>query len=205
MMSILPARHSLDSMKEMPRKFKVNEDGMPAIEAAFILPLLIMLFIGLFELTSAISINRQVTNAASAMADLITRHNSSILKAEITDYYNAPEMIMAPIPSSNVRIELFGYRKAGAVISQIWKTNNGKGSSCGGDPPTANMAPLMVSGNDLVVARVCTTYTPVTTAFLGTIFFPNPTLAVSETITDRPRISPTLTCYQTVEGGALCS
>jgi Flp pilus assembly protein TadG len=192
-------------MKKLLRKLKYDDRGMPAIEAAFCFPLLILMFISLFELTSAISINRRVTLAASVMADLVTRHNTSILKTEITDYYNAAEMAMSPTPSATVRVELFGYRKAGATISRIWKSNNGLGSSCGADPGIANMDPLMVSGNDLVVARVCTTYTPIMTSFMGTTFFPNPTLTVSETITDRPRISTALTCYDTVVGGAVCS
>ncbi len=205
MMLELTAKLLSDTMKELLRKFKCDERGMPAIEAALCFPVLILLFISLFELTSAISINRRVTLATSAMADLVTRHNTSILRPQIADYYNAAEMAMFPTPSANVRVELFGYRKVGATISQIWKVNNGLGSSCGAVPGTANMDPLMVSGNDLVVARVCTTYTPVMTSFLGSTFFPNPTLTVSETITDRPRISTALTCYTTVVGGAVCS
>jgi Flp pilus assembly protein TadG len=187
-------------MKQILRKFKRDDRGMAAIEAAFCFPVLIILFVGMFELTSAISVNRRVTLAASVMADIVTRHNATILQTQIADYYNAAAMAMSPTPSANVRVELFGFRKVGASISQIWKSSNNLGSSCGGAPAVANMGPLMVSGNDLVVARVCTTYTPVMTSFWGV-----GTVAVSETITDRPRISAALTCYTTVVGGAVCS
>ncbi len=193
-----------ETMENQFKNFRTDCRGMAGIEAAFIFPILIVILLGLYEFTSAFTVNRKVTNSAAIIADLVTRHNRFILRADITDYYNAVDMIMAPIPPADVRVELFGYRNAGGTMSLLWSEDNGQGGSCGGVPATANMGPLSVAGNDLVVARVCTTYTPVMANFWGTTFIPTPTLAVSETITDRPRVSAALTCYASVDGGAVC-
>jgi Flp pilus assembly protein TadG len=193
-----------ETMKNQFKNFSTDCRGMAGIEAAFIFPILIVVLLGLYEFTSAFTVNRKVTNSAAIIADLVTRHNRFILRGDITDYYNAVGMIMAPIPAANVRVELFGYRKSGATMSLVWSEDNGQGSSCGAAPATTNMGPLSVAGNDLVVARVCTTYSPILTDFWGTTFIPTSTLAIAETITERPRVSLTLTCYAATDGGAIC-
>ena len=193
-------------MKRTFKNFLRETKGIAAIEVALVMPVMLLLYFGLFDLTSIISVNRKVTYSAGVIADLVTQNKTSVLKTDIQNYYNASDMVMDPIPSASVRVEVFGYRKTGTTISQLWKTNNGKGSSCGAAPATAAMAPLMVAGNDLVVSRVCTSYTPYASNFLGHAILGDAPIAVGETITERPRSTNQLTCYQTtVAAGTLCS
>ncbi len=192
-------------MRNTFRKFLGETGGIAAIEVALILPFLLLIYFGLFDLTSVISVNRKVTYAASVMADLVALNKTSVLKSSIQDYYAAANMVMAPTPAASVRVEVFGYRISGATITQVWKTDNAAGSSCGAAPSTAAMAPLMVAGNDLIVARVCTTYTPYASNFLGHRILGNAAFQVGESITQRPRSSLQLTCYNTAVGGAVCS
>ena len=187
------------------KKFLGETRGIAAIEVALVLPFLLLIYFGLFDLTSLISVNRKVTYAASVMADLVALNKTSVLKSNIQDYYAAANMVMAPTPAASVRVEVFGYRISGVTITQAWKTDNAGGGSCGAAPSTAAMAPLMVAGNDLVVARVCTTYTPYASNFLGHAILGDTPLLVGETITQRPRSSLQLTCYNTAVGGAVCS
>ena len=199
-------------MKSTFRNFLRETKGVAAIEVALVMPFMFLLYFGLFDLTALISVNRKVTYSASVVVDLVAQNKTSILKADIQNYYNASDMIMVPIPSATVRVEVFGYKISGSTISQVWKTDNAKGSSCGAAPSTAAMAPLMVAGNDLVVARVCTTYTPyagnfrINAAGFGTYKILGATsFLVGESITERPRSTSQLTCYETAVGGAVCS
>jgi Flp pilus assembly protein TadG len=192
----------------MLRKFKdcvIQDRGVAAIEVAFILPFLLLLYFGLFDLTALISFNRKVTYSAGAMADLVTQHKTSLLKSDVTDYYSAVRMVMAPLPNTDVRIEVRGYRKSGATISQVWSTNSGSGPSCGAAPSTSGMNALMTAGNDLVVARVCMLYTPYVATFMGKQLLGATSFSVTESITQRPRSSLQITCYNTTVGGAVCS
>ena len=187
------------------KNFIRESKGIAAIEVALVLPVLLLLYFGLFEITNLVTLNRKVTYAASVVADLVAQNKTSVLKVDVQNYFNAANMVMAPTPGAQVRAEVFGYRKAGATISLLWKTNNGAGSSCGAAPTMGAMAPLMVSGNDLVVARVCTTYQPYTGSFLGHYIVGDSSIVIQENITQRPRSTLTLTCYTTTVGGALCS
>jgi Flp pilus assembly protein TadG len=197
-------------MKKQQRKFFKDTRGAAAIEMAMIFPFMIFLYFGMADLTGLVSLNRKVTYAADVMGDLVTRDTDSILKSEIVDFYNSTDLIMMPTPYANVRVELFAYRNTGTaaspVIAQIWKTNNGNGSSCGAAPVTTTMPALMTSGNDLILARVCTTYTPYVANFMGQSILGASTFAVSKMITRRPRSSLKLMCYQTtVAAGTACT
>ena len=192
-------------MKIPFRNFLRETKGVAAIEVAFIMPFMLLLYFGLFDLTALITMNRKVTYAASVVSDLIAQNKTSVLKSDITNYFKASEMVMTPMPVAAVRVEVFGFRKTGSTIAQFWKTDNGQSSSCGAAPTTSAMAPLMISGNDLVVARVCTTYFPTVVSFLGSYILGSPSFTVGESITERPRSTLALTCYQTTVGGAVCS
>lgn len=199
-----------NKMKNAGKKFLRNSRGAAAIEMAMIFPFMIFLYFGMADLTGLVSLNRKITYAADVMGDLVTRSNDSILKSEIDDFYYSTDLILMPTPSANVRVELFAYRNTGTsaapVIIQIWSTNNAKGSSCGAAPLTTTMATLMTSGNDLIVARVCTTYTPYVANFMGQSILGASTFKVSKMITRRPRGSLKLFCYQsTVAAGTACT
>jgi Flp pilus assembly protein TadG len=193
-------------MKQPTTSFLQNESGMPAIEFALILPFLCFLYFGLIDVTGLISFNRKITASAGATADLVAQQRTDILKPTVQDYYNATYMIMSPTPSADVRVELYGFRTVGATITKIWQTNNGKGPACGAVPSTASMGPLMVSGNDVVVARTCMNWTPYVSTFLGTNILGATTFMVSQSISVRPRSSLTITCYETTKAaGTVCS
>jgi Flp pilus assembly protein TadG len=192
-------------MKNTFKKFIGETKGIAAIEIAFILPFMLLIYFGLFDITALVSVNRKVTYSASIVADLVAQNKTSVLKSKLSDYYSAANLVMAPISSSTVRIEVFGYRIAGTTVSLIWKTNNGQATSCGADPVTTAMAPLMVAGNDLVIARVCTSYEPAIGTFLGHNWMGSSAFQVGESITQRPRSTLKLTCYNTTVGGTVCS
>lgn len=192
-------------MKSKFRNFIGETRGVAAIEFVLIVPFMLLIYFGLFDITALVSVNRKVTYAASVVADLVAQNKTSVLKADIQNYFDASDMVMAPMPAAAVRVEVFGFRKSGATISQIWKVDNGLASTCGAAPSTSAMDALMVAGNDLVVARVCTTYEIYAANFLGHSIVNASSFFIGESITQRPRSTLKLTCYNTVVGGAVCS
>ena len=187
------------------RDFIAQDTGAAAIEFAFILPLMLLLYFGLVDVTGLISLNRRVVSAAATMADLVGQQKTTVLKSTITDQFNAVYVIMQPVTSANVRVEVFDYRSVSGTITQIWKTSNNSGPACGAAPVTTNMATLMTAGNDLIVARTCAVFSPAVATFGGTTILGATTISLKQAISVRPRSSLTLTCYATVVGGALCT
>jgi Flp pilus assembly protein TadG len=181
----------------MIRKFSLfarDTRGIAAIEMAFIMPVLVLLYFGLFDLTAMISLSRKINYSSSVVADLVTQNKTTVTAANITDYFNAAELVMSPTPIANVRVEVFGFRNNAGTITQQWSKASTGGASCGGAPSTAGMASLMTDGNDVVVARACTSYTPYVATFLGENILGATSFTLSQDITLRPRMSATLAC-----------
>lgn len=176
-------------------KLARDSRGMAAIEMAFIMPFLLFLYFGLVDLTALISLNRKATYAASAVADLVTQNDTTVTASTISDYFNAAGMVMDPTPMTNVRVEVYQFHKdatSGGITSQ-WNKKSTGGTGCG-RPSTGGMSSLMTDGNDLVVAVVCTTYTPYIATFLGEAILGATSFNLSEQIALRPRQSSALAC-----------
>ena len=186
--------------------FMSREDGAAAVEFAFIIPFMLLVYFGLVDVTGLISLNRRIVSAATTMADLVGQQKTNVLASTIADQYNAAYVTMKPMPSSNLRVEIYDYRMVGSTITLIWKTGNNQGPTCGAAPVTTGMAPLMTAGNDVILARACTTYTPAIATFMGSNILGATSFTVRQTISVRPRSSLSLNCYATtVAAGTLCS
>jgi Flp pilus assembly protein TadG len=185
------------------KNFIYSDKGAAGIEFAFVFPFMVLMYFGLVDVTGLISFNRKVTAAASLTADLVAQQKNSILKGQIQDTYNAVEMIMSPTPMSNVRVEVYGFRKkASAVggVSQEWSTNNGQGPACANAMTPATYLPLMSVDNDIVVARTCLVFSPYVAGFLGHSIMGATSFPVSAAIAVRPRASLKLDCFVTTVG-----
>jgi Flp pilus assembly protein TadG len=179
----------IDSAAKQSKAFLRNVMGVAGIEAAFILPVMLLIYFGLLDLTTMLSANRRVTQMASTLADLVTQSTGTTSKAELAGFYRASTAIMDPYSTNDLTLEIFGYRRNGDNVVLAWHDNNGR--SCGA-APTANtdlLRQLTSEGNDVVTARVCYRVAPLT----GRIFR-DPIVNLSDQMTLRPRQSSRLTC-----------
>jgi Flp pilus assembly protein TadG len=191
-----------NTMTRLFKTFSRADQGVAAIEMAFILPFMLILFFGLIDLTGLISYNRKVTAIASATADLVGQNRTTVLKTDIVDYFKVAGLILNPIPESDVKVRVFGFRKTGATVNKIWQIDNGMGSACSSEPTTTGMLPLMVAGNDLVVAQTCAKYKTFVGEIVGVKILGDTNFKVEQEITLRPRASLTLDCKMTATGSA---
>ena len=193
-------------MKTRLRKFLKAEDGVAAIEMAFIFPFMVLLYFGMVDVTALINFNRKVTAVAGMTADMVAQQKTSILKSQIDDIYNAVSLIMSPTVMSDVHVEVTGLRNTSGVMSKVWTTSNGQGPACPTAIVPADYLALTAAGNDIVVARTCMVFTPYVTAFMGNTILGATSFSVRATISQRPRSSLVLNCYATtVAAGTLCS
>lgn len=174
------------------RYFK-DQSGIAALETAFIMPFLLFLYFGLVDLTAMISLNRKVTYASSVVADLVTQNDATVTAANIDDYVMAAALAMKPTPMTNIRVEVYQYRNVAGVITNQWSRKSANGANCTA-PSTTGMSNLMTDGNDLIVAVLCTQYTPYLATFLGQNILGATTFTMSEQIALRPRQSSTMAC-----------
>ena len=178
---------TLSRLMRKARSLRKDQSGMAAIEMAFVFPVMLTIYFGLVDITNLLSANRRVTLAASTLADLVTQAPGVVTKADLNGFYNAVKPIMDPFPSTDVKIQIYGYRKNGTNVEVRWKDI--KNANCGGDPSTTGLIDLMNENNDLVMARVCISVTPITGKIVGSAPF-----TLTDSLVLRPRQSTTITC-----------
>jgi len=97
-----------------------DRTGTAAVEFAFILPIMVVLYFGCVEISEAVSVNRKVTAVSSATGDLVAQ-SSDVDDSEIDDILDAAEAIIAPYPVGPLQIVVSGLQiDSDGNVTVIW-------------------------------------------------------------------------------------
>lgn len=102
------------------RRLRADTRGMALVEFAMLLPIMLTLFLGGFQLVQASSCQRQVTIVARAIADLVSRHDT-LNAFEVQMILGASSKIMAfsySAPAQS-RVSLIKV-DAGKIVTVVW-------------------------------------------------------------------------------------
>lgn len=169
-------------------RFAHDMRGMAAIEAGFVFPVMVVLYVGLVDITNLVSVNRRVTITASTVADLTTQTDTTMTKSDLNGIFASANAIFAPVSTTGISLTVYDFRLVNNNPALQWKYNNGV--SCGSSPSaSSDMKNLMADGNDIIVSRVCYSQQPVIGDYFGT----SP-IQLQDELMLRPRQSKTLTC-----------
>lgn len=170
------------------RSFRAEKRGVAAIEFGFIAPFMIALWLGSLELSQAVSADRKVSHASSALADLVTQQ-TNLTSDEMENIMDATFAIMAPFNTDNLTIEIAGVEidedKATEIIWSEARTGTAAPAATG-----ALTIPdeLLIPDSFLVVANLSYKHTPaVSRSIEGSSF------QLSDSFYLRPRRSQTIT------------
>lgn len=136
-----------------------DERGNAMVEFAFVLPILLTLFIGVVEGTNLLRLERKVVAAAQTAADLITQRRS-VNNAELDDILKAAELIFDPFPAAPHSVGVVGVRyDADTGDPEVdWSAGKNGGSI----PDAVSLAEgLGAPGEGIVLVRVTYDYSPV--------------------------------------------
>jgi hypothetical protein len=177
-----------------PLHFIRDKSGVAAIEMALIFPVLLILFVGLIDLTTLLSDNRRVSYSANVIADVVTRLQTPTTPGEVGDSFEAAELVMRAARAGPARVEIYNFLRAndGSTLLR-WKRDNGVDTACS-EPDRGSLADLMDRGNDVVVAVVCVTHAPIVTTILGWTPIGAAAFRLRQQIAMRPRHSLILEC-----------
>jgi Flp pilus assembly protein TadG len=82
-----------------------NNEGAILIEAAIILPILVMIFVGMIEFCDAFTAKRRVQSVASATAELVARAQS-VTTDDLADIASVGAQLMQPFSSSGLTLKI---------------------------------------------------------------------------------------------------
>lgn len=86
-------------MRALLVKFRKAKDGLAAVEFALLLPVMIVLFFGVVEVSLALSARADVASTASTGADLVAQE-STITSTDMANVFSAVTTIMYPFTYS---------------------------------------------------------------------------------------------------------
>jgi Flp pilus assembly protein TadG len=162
------------------RSFKRDERAVSAVEFALLAPLMIGLYLGGVEVSEGISVDRKVTLAAGAVANLAAQ-SATLSTADMTNVLDATTTIMAPYSAAPLKITVSCISiDANRVATVKWSvTRNGTIKSGSVTLPSA----LQVANTQLLFGEVSYSYTPT----VGHVI--KSAINLSDTMYMAPRIS----------------
>lgn len=160
--------------------FRRDERAVSAVEFALLAPLMIGLYLGGVEVSEGISVDRKVTLAAGAVANLAAQ-SPTLSTADMTNVLDATTTIMAPYSTAPLRITVSCINiDANRVATVKWSvTRNGTIRSGNATLPSA----LQIANTQLLFGEVSYSYRPT----IGHVI--KSAINLSDTMYMAPRIS----------------
>jgi Flp pilus assembly protein TadG len=149
-------------------RFKAKRDGVAAVEFAMIVPVMMLLLIGVVELSYAMSVHGRVQQAANSAADLVARAENQITQSGLSDIMLAGSFIFAPYSPGPENITLRQIMSAptdSANTIQAWQctyTGSTQAMDCQCTNTAYTLPPNIISTNDsMIVGQSSYDYTPI--------------------------------------------
>ncbi|MGY8663281.1 TadE/TadG family type IV pilus assembly protein [Bradyrhizobium sp. UFLA05-109] len=139
--------------------FGADSRALAATEFAVVVPLMLVMFFGTVEFSSAIAIDRKVTIMARTLSD-VTSQSTSVGDTDMTNFFAASYGIMTPYYDSSV---------TSATISELYVDPTtkvahvqwSKGSSARSQASVVSIpSTLAIGGTYLIFSEVSYVYTP---------------------------------------------
>jgi Flp pilus assembly protein TadG len=174
------------AMSRLAQRFARDSRGVAAVEFAYVLPLMLTLYLGGTEVSQGISASRKVTLVSRAVADLASQV-SNISNASMTNILSASSAIVAPYPTANLRVTVSCVKiDANGNATIAWSDTQGGTARAVGSGVTLPAA-LNVASTTLIWSEVQYTYTPT----IGYVI--SGSLTLKDQMYMRPRQSDTIT------------
>jgi Flp pilus assembly protein TadG len=153
------------------REFAQDRDGLAATEFAVIVPMMLVMFFGTVEFSSAVAVDRKVTLIARTLSDLTSQALTSVDDAYLQNVFTASISIMSPYDATPTKAQIteiyvdankvakVQWSKAATISTSATQATLGVSKHNAGDiitiPPE-----LQVAKTYLIFSEVSYTYTP---------------------------------------------
>ncbi|HVY84613.1 MAG TPA: TadE/TadG family type IV pilus assembly protein [Caulobacterales bacterium] len=141
------------------RRFARETRGLAAVEFALIAPMMVFLLFGAVELIDALDVDQRVQNAASSLADVVSR-DTEVSNTELNGLWSALDILMYPDSSSSMSacITSISIDSSGTAHTQWHEQHNGFGT-CPSNSVSLSSS-MLQPNSSLIVAETHYNYTP---------------------------------------------
>jgi Flp pilus assembly protein TadG len=105
----------------MGAAFRLRADarGSAAVEFALIVPFMLAVAMGSFELFKLTQATLRANFVAQSVADLVSR-DTSLTSTTMSDICTGGQLLMAPLPTSGLKIAVANVSRSGSTRSRTW-------------------------------------------------------------------------------------
>ena len=101
------------------RAFRTDRRGVSAVEFALISPVLILLFVGMADLTSTLIAQRRASHATSSVGDLVAQFAAVDPNSDIPNAFSASADILAPYPTATLQTRISSIIQDSSGVARI--------------------------------------------------------------------------------------
>lgn len=172
-------------LKRLARMWKAN-DGAVAVEFAFLAPVMVLMFFGTVEITTALDCKSRVNTVAATAADLVSQE-TSVSSTDMSNVFAALNTIIYPYPTGAAQIVISSLNYSTSTTGTVaWSSAQNATARTAGSTVTVP-AGVIASGGSVILAEITYAYSSPTTQFLtGAVTMANSFYA-------RPRRSASVT------------
>lgn len=138
----------------IPKRFRRDTRGVAALEFALILPVMLAIYLGGVEVSSAVIVDQKVTHATSVLADLVTQADGGITNVEMSNILDAVTTVIAPYPTNEFSIVVSGVQVDGDGVASVAWSDARNATALAVDAAVTLPAGLSQPNTFLVVAEV---------------------------------------------------
>ncbi|WP_028745541.1 TadE/TadG family type IV pilus assembly protein [Rhizobium mesoamericanum] len=179
-------------LHRLTKRFVGDRQGVGAIEFAILFPILVMLYIGAFEITIGLSTSKRASRAAGMITDVVTQQKS-VTKSWLADMPSVASAVFVPYGSTGLTIKITGIALDGTGSPKVawsWAQN-------GTRPYAVNSATTVPA--DMKKANIFLVRTELSVPYKLFLFAPNlapnnSTITINRSYFYLPRASDTVTC-----------
>lgn len=143
---------SLKSVFSRLTRLGKDKSGVSAVEFALILPVFAVLFFGSIEVSFLLTVDRKVTQTASALGDLTARA-TTMTEAEVDDIFAASSAVFAPYDGSKAQMRITSIQMEDDETTVAWSRAKNMTAYADGSPITVPNG-LLSNGETIIFAEV---------------------------------------------------
>jgi Flp pilus assembly protein TadG len=137
-------------------RFAGDRRGVSALEFALIAPVMILIFFGVGELSSAMMAQRRIGHVASTIGDLVSQ-TSSLADSDISDIFSVSSTIMQPFATTGMTMRVTSMTGDSHGNAQVdWSLVQNTTARCSASGLPTGM--ITQAGDSVIVAEATYTY-----------------------------------------------
>jgi len=171
-----------EGLRPFPIRLLHDRRGVAAVEMALLSPVLVMLFLGTFEVTQLIRVKTKMALAAQVIQGMAASQSSATANS-LAIAYSGGQLVMTPFAGSSLTAAIASvtFDSSGAASTVAWQVVEGNTTGMTASVACTLAAHMSLGSDSVIVVKTTYAYTPILSYMLAKSY------ALTQVTYGRPR------------------